>query len=153
MRKDEGSNPRGSQWPIIRILVVDDFETWRRYVCSLLQKHGQYDVIGEVADGLEAVHKAQELQPDVILLDINLPSLNGIQAARRIRECAPKTKILFVSENTSEDIAEEALRTGAQGYVVKEDARRELLIAIATILRGEKFLGRRFSTSRDSDIP
>jgi DNA-binding NarL/FixJ family response regulator len=147
MRQEEGSNPRGSQRPIIRILVVDDFETWRRYVCSLLQKHEQYEVIGEVADGLEAVHKAEELQPDVILLDINLPTLNGIEAARRIRECAPNSKILFVSENTSEDIAEEALRTGAHGYMVKEDAKRELLIAVATILRGEKFVGRRFSGS------
>jgi DNA-binding NarL/FixJ family response regulator len=147
MRKDEGFKSQGSQGTIIRILVVDDFETWRGYVCSLLRKYRQYDVIGEASDGLEAVCKTEELQPDVILLDIGLPALNGIQAARQIRECAPNAKILFVTENSSEDIVEEALRTGAQGYIAKEDARRELQIALTTILGGEKFVGRRFSGS------
>jgi len=143
MSKEEGCKP-GSQGPILRILVVDDFESWRRYVCSMLQKQQEYDVIGEASDGLEAVQKAEELQPDLILLDIGLPTLNGIQAARRIRECAPNTKILFVTEDSSQDIAEEALRTGAQGYIVKEDAGHELLIAVNAMLRGERFVGRRF---------
>ena len=145
MPKEEGSKSRESQGPTIRILVVDDFEPWRRYVRSMLQRHEQYVVIGEVSDGLEAVQKAEELQPDVLLLDLGLPTLNGIQAARRIRECAPNTKILFLTENSSADIVEEALRTGAQGYIFKRDAGHELLIALDAILRGETFVGRRFS--------
>lgn len=97
-------------------------------------------VIGEVSDGLEAVQQAQELQPDLILLDIGLPTLNGIEAARRIREVFPTCKILFVTENRSADIAETALSTGAGGYVVKSEAGRELLPAAEAVLRGELFL-------------
>jgi DNA-binding NarL/FixJ family response regulator len=93
-----------------------------------------------VADGLEAVQQAQELQPDLILLDIGLPTLHGIEAARRIREVSPASKILFVSENRSADIAEEALSTGACGYVIKSDAERELLPAIEAILAGKRFV-------------
>ena len=111
---------------ITRILVVDDYEPWRRFVSTTLQKQPTLQVIGEAVYGLEAVQKAQQLQPDLILLDIGLPTLNGIEAARRIRELSPKSKILFVSENRSWDIVEEALRTGAGGYVVKSDAAGEL---------------------------
>ena len=85
--------------PTIRVLVVDDFEFWRRFVSTTLHKQRQFQVIGEVSNGLEAVKKAQELQPDLIVLDIGLPTLNGIEAARRIREHAPQSKILFFSEN------------------------------------------------------
>ena len=91
-------------------------------------------------DGLEAAQKVQELQPDLILLDIGLPKLNGIEAARQIRKLSPASKILFVSENRSRDIAEEALSTGAGGYVVKSDAATELLPAVEAILRGKRFV-------------
>jgi len=97
-------------------------------------------VIGEATDGLEAVRKAHDLQPDLILLDIGLPTLNGIDAARRIREHSPKSKILFVSENRSWDIAQEALRTGASGYVVKSDAAKDLLPAIRDVVKGKQFV-------------
>src|SRR5207245_11799923 len=90
-----------------------------RFVSTRLHKQPELQVMGEALDGLEAVRKAQQLHPDLILLDIGLPSLNGIEAARRIRELSPKSKILFISENRSWDIAEEALRIGAGGYVVK----------------------------------
>jgi DNA-binding NarL/FixJ family response regulator len=123
-----------------RILVVDDYEHWRRYFSTALQKQPEVQVIGEVSDGLEAVQKAQELQPDLILLDIGLPTLNGIQAARRIREVSPTSKIIFVSENRSPDIAEEALGTGAGGYVVKSDASSELLPAVKAVLEGKRFI-------------
>ena len=123
-----------------RILVVDDYEPWRRFVSTTLQKQPELQVIGEASDGLEAVQKAQQLQPDLILLDIGLPTLNGIEAARRIRELSPKSKILFVSENRSRDIAEEALRTGAGGYVVKSDAASELLPAVNAVLGGKRFV-------------
>jgi CheY-like chemotaxis protein len=93
-----------------------------------------------VSDGLDAVQKADELQPDLILLDIGLPTLNGIEVARRIREVSPASKILFVSEDRSADIVEEALSTGAGGYVVKSDAARELLPAVNAVLEGERFV-------------
>ena len=101
--------------------------------------------MGEVTDGLEAVQKAQELQPDLILLDIGLPRLNGIEAARRIRKLSPKSKVLFVSQESSADVVQEALRTGAEGYVVKMDAGLELLSAVNAVLRGERFVGMRFA--------
>ena len=96
--------------------------------------------MGGVSDGLKAVQKAQELQPDLILLDIGLPTLNGIEAARRIREVSPTSKILFVSENRSRDVAEEALHTGAGGYVVKSDAGSELLTAVNAVLESKRFV-------------
>jgi DNA-binding NarL/FixJ family response regulator len=122
------------------ILVVDDYESWRRFVSTTLQKQPTLQIIGEAVNGLEAVQKAQQLQPDLILLDIGLPTLNGIEAARRIRELSPKSKILFLSENRSWDIAEEALRTGAGGYVVKSDAAGELLPAVNAVLGGKRFV-------------
>jgi len=126
--------------PSIRVLVVDDFEQWRRFYCSLIQKRSEFQVICEVSDGLEAVHVARQLQPDLILLDIGLPTLNGIEAARQIREVCPASEILFVSENRSIDIVEEALRTGAAGYVVKSDAAGELQRAVNEVLEGERFV-------------
>ena len=124
----------------IRILVVDDYERWRRFACSTLQKETEVQVVGEVSDGLEAVHQAQQLQPDLILLDIALPTINGIEAAKRIRECAPQSKILFVSENRSPDVAREALNNGALGYVVKSDAASDLLPAVKAVLAGKRFV-------------
>jgi DNA-binding NarL/FixJ family response regulator len=102
-------------------------------------------VIGEVADGLEAVQKAQELQPDLILLDIGLPTLNGIEAAKRIQQVSPRSKILFVSENRYPDIAEEALSTGAGRYVLKSDAASELLPAVKGVLEGKRFVSARLA--------
>jgi len=124
----------------IRVLIVEDFEPFRQFISSQLQTRLALQVISEVSDGLEAVRKAQELQPDLVLLDIGLPTLNGIEVARRIRKCSPSSRILFVSENRSPDIAAEALATGAGGYVVKSDAARELLTAVDTVLQGEQFV-------------
>ena len=124
----------------IRVLVVEDCEPWRRYFSMTPQKQPELQVIGEVSDGLEAVQKAQELQPDLILLDIGLPSLNGLEVARRIRKVSPASRILFVSENRSADIAEEALSTGASGYVVKSDAASELPRAVNAALEGKRFV-------------
>src|SRR5262249_18491126 len=111
--------------PKARVLVVDDYEPWRCFVTSTLNKHPDFLIVGEVADGLAAVQKARELHTDLILLDIGLPVLNGVEAARQIRELAPNSKILFVSEHRSLHIAKEALRIGGLGYVVKSDAVRE----------------------------
>jgi len=124
----------------VRILVVDDHERWRHFFSTTLQKRPELQVVGEVSDGLEAIGKASELKPDLILLDIGLPTLNGIEAARRIREISPASKILFVSENRSFDIVEKAFGTGAGGYVVKSDAGSELLPAVEAVLQGERFV-------------
>jgi DNA-binding NarL/FixJ family response regulator len=122
------------------VLIVDDYEPWRKFACLTLQKRPELRIVGEASDGLEAVEQAHKLQPDLILLDIGLPSLNGIEAARRIREVSPSSKILFVSENRSPDIAEEALRTGAVGCAVKSGGARELVNALSAVLEGTQFV-------------
>ena len=136
------------------ILVVDDFAPWRHFVCLTLQSCPEWEVVGEATDGLGAVEQAEKLQPDLILLDIGLPVLGGIAAAQRIRELSPKSRILFLSANHSWDIAEEALLTGASGYVVKSDATTELLPAIESVLHGKRFLSTRldgYDLSASSD--
>ena len=125
--------------------MVEDSEPFRKFVCSTLGKRPELQIVGEVTDGLQAVRKAAELQPDLIVLDIGLPLLNGIEAARRVRKVSFKSKILFLSQESSTDVVQEALGTGAHGYVVKTDAGSELLEAVDAILRGEQFVGRRFS--------
>jgi CheY-like chemotaxis protein len=111
----------------------------------MLQGRSDLQIVGEVSDGMAAVQNAEELQPDLILLDIGLPQLNGIEAARRIRQVAPNSKILFVSEHSSSDIARGALDTGAHGYVMKSDAASELTAAVDAVLRNERFTGNRFA--------
>jgi CheY-like chemotaxis protein len=135
---------------LIRVLVVDDYEPWRRFVSTTLRSRPELQLIGEASDGLEAVHRAEELQPDLVVLDLGLPTLNGIEVARRIARLSPKSKILFLTENRSWDIAEAALRTGALGYVVKSDAARELLPAVNAVLRGERFVST--TTLAGSDV-
>ena len=126
--------------PSIRVLIVDDYEPWYRFVSNTLRNHSEFEIIAETTDGLEAVQKAHALQPDLILLDIGLPTLNGIEAARRIRELSPKSKILFLSENRAAEVAQQALNTGAGGYVVKSDAASDLLPAVKAVLEGKRFI-------------
>ena len=124
-----------------RVLVVEDFAPFRRFVSSILGNRPEFEIIGEVADGLEAVEKAVKLKPDLILLDIGLPTLNGFDVARRIREIAPESKILFVTQETPADVAEQAFELGS-GFVVKSRALNDILIAIETVLSGKRFIGR-----------
>ena len=127
---------------IVRVMVADDFKPWCRLIGYMLETDSRLQVVGHALDGLEAVQKAEELQPNLILLDIGLPKLNGIEAAKRIRQVAPKAKILFVSSLNSSDVAKEALRVGGNGYVVKSEVSRELLPAIESVLGGEQFVSR-----------
>ncbi|MGA8983930.1 MAG: response regulator transcription factor [Candidatus Acidiferrales bacterium] len=124
----------------LRILIVDDFAMWRRQLCEVLQSRPEWQVIAEASDGLEAVEKAEGLKPDLILLDIGLPKLNGIEAARRIQQLSPSSKIIFLSQNNSLDIVTAALSSGARGYVRKTDVKRELLPAMDAVLSGEQFV-------------
>lgn len=125
---------------ILRVLVVDDYEPIRRFIANKLGGQPQLRIVAEVSDGMEAVNKAQELQPDLILMDVGLPTIDGIEATRRIQKVSPNSKILFVSENRSADIAEEALRCGGLGYVLKSDAGTDLLPAIDAVARGKRFI-------------
>jgi len=126
---------------LIRVMMVDDFDQWRRSVVSSLQQIPTLRVICEVSDGLEAVRKAEELTPDLILLDIGLPGVNGIEAARRIIRLHPSnSKILFVSQQSDPEVVQEALSVGARGYLLKSDAGAELIAAVEAIVQGKPFL-------------
>jgi DNA-binding NarL/FixJ family response regulator len=124
----------------IRVLVVDDFEDWRRQTGRLLQARREFRIVGEASDGAEAVRKADELRPDLILLDIGLPTLNGIEAARQIRQLSPNSRIVFVSQDNSQDVVQVALSSGALGFVYKPRAGSELLPAIDAALKGKEFV-------------
>jgi DNA-binding NarL/FixJ family response regulator len=139
----------------IRVLVVDDYEPFRRFICSTLGKRPELQIVGEVSDGLEAVHKAEELRPGLIVLDIGLPTLNGIEAARQIRKISPESKILFVSQESYADVVQEALALGALGYVVKAHAGSELLAAVGAVLGDRQYIssglsGHYFTPASDS---
>ena len=125
----------------VRILVVDDFENWRRAIVSILGEDPGLEVIGEGAsDGVAAVQRCWELKPDLVVLDVGLPNLNGLEAAKQIREVSPDSKILFLSANRSKEVAQEALRMGAAGYILKENAGRELLAAVRSAVGDGEFL-------------
>ena len=135
--------------PRIRVLVAEDYADFRHFIVTAVQSRAELQVICEVADGAEAVQKALEFQPELILLDIGLPGLNGIEAARQIRILSPNSKILFVSENHFLDVIEEALRTGALGFVAKSNAASDLLSAVDAVLQGKEFVSASVSVQLD----
>ena len=127
---------------LVRVLVVDDVELWHTFVHMRLEEEPNLHVIGLATDGLDAVLKAEELRPDLILLDISLPKLNGIEAARKIRKIVPKSTILFLSEESDPDVVRGALSAGGLGYVLKSDAAPDLLAGIESVLLGRRFVSR-----------
>jgi DNA-binding NarL/FixJ family response regulator len=131
----------------IRILIVEDYKPFLNFVSSTLRQRENVQVVGEVQDGLQAVPRAEELQPDLILLDIGLPGLNGMDAAYRIRTAAPDARILFLSQESSAEVVREAFALGALGYVVKTQATKEPPVAIDTVIRGTR------CASQELDIP
>ncbi|MGB0014317.1 MAG: response regulator transcription factor [Candidatus Sulfotelmatobacter sp.] len=139
--------PRNIEGSSIRVLVVDDYEPFRRFVCATLKKRPILQIVAEASDGVDAVRRAEELKPDVILLDIELPRLNGLQAAREIRKLSPDSKIIFVSQEFSPDVVQEAFSLGAQGYVAKTSAASDLLAAVETVLEGMRFVSSGSTTS------
>ena len=140
--------------PFRRILVIEDYEPFRRLICRELKRRSEFEVVGQAADGLQGVELAESLQPDMILLDLGLPKLNGLEAARRIRRLAPRAKLLFVSQESSSDIVRETLRLG-NGYVHKECGKTDLLPAIDAVLAGNRFVSSSLSFREDteSDAP
>ncbi len=125
---------------LIRILLVDDFKPFRDLVRSILQRNSCLRVIGEAGDGLEAVKKAKELRPDVILLDVGLPKLNGVEAARRILQATPQCKILFLSQESSPAVVQEALNLGARAYILKTQASGAILTAVDAVFQDKQFV-------------
>lgn len=141
----------------LSVLIVDDYEPRRHFMRSTLQQWPELQVVGEAPDGQEAVQTSRQLQPDLIFLDIGLPTINGIEAARQIRQQLPNARILFCSENLSPDVAEEALRAGAGGYLVKSDAGSDLLSALTSVIAGKRFVsralaGHAFAETSDSGL-
>ena len=123
----------------VRILIVDDHDLMRRGIKALLQSHAGWEVVGEAHTGREAVAKAEELKPDVAILDISMPDLNGIEAARRIRKSAPNTEVLILSVHYSDQLIRDILEAGVRGYIVKSDSDRDLVIAVETLANHKPF--------------
>jgi two-component system, NarL family, response regulator NreC len=130
---------------IVRVLVVEDFADWRGYIAEKLREIRYLTVIHFATDGLAAVRQAAELKPDLILMDIGLPSLNGIAAGRQIRKLVPDSKIIFVTAETSASVAEEALSLGAAGYVLKTAVDCDLLDAVEAVMSGKRFVSQNLS--------
>ena len=137
----------------VRIVVVDDFEPWRRSIVSLIEEDPAFQVICEAGDGAEGVRLCCELQPDLVILDVGLPKMNGLEAARQIRKVSPNTKILFVSANHAPEVMREALRIGAAGFILKNQALRELLRAVRAVVGDEDFLRFTILPDTGTDLP
>src|ERR1700683_1358512 len=124
----------------LRILIADDHDLMRRGVKALLQPHAGWEIVGEAHTGREAVSKAEELKPDVVILDISMPDLNGLEAARRIRKASANTEILNLSVHYSDQLLRHILEAGVRGYIVKSDSDRDLVIAVETLANHKPFL-------------
>jgi DNA-binding NarL/FixJ family response regulator len=122
-----------------RIFVADDHEVVRRGLCALLQAQPDWEVCGEAADGREALEKTQKLKPDVIILDIGMPSLNGLEATRQILKINPQTKILILTLHDSDQVVREVLNAGARGFLLKSDAARDLVAAVEALRRDKTY--------------
>ncbi|MFZ0797694.1 MAG: response regulator transcription factor [Terriglobales bacterium] len=133
----------------IRILVVDDHPVVRQGLKTLLEGQLGWEVVGEASDGLEALDKADSLQPDVVVLDVTMPKMHGLEACRLLRQKMPGPEILFVTQHDSPHMMREALDAGARGYVVKSNAARDLLEAVEAVSQHRVFvaLARRDSIS------
>lgn len=135
-----------------RVLLVEDFLPFRAFVSALLREKPNLQIVSEASDGFQAVRRARELHPDLILMDLGLPGLNGIEAARRIRQLVPRSRIVFLSQEGSAEIVEEALRSGALGYVLKPRAGDDLHPAVAAVLEGQQFVSDGLIGSKEAVI-
>lgn len=124
----------------LRILIADDHDLMRRGLKSLIEAHAGWEIVAEAHTGAEATAKAEELKPDIAILDISMPELNGLEAARRIRKISPRTEILILSVHYSDRLIRDILEAGVRGYVVKSDSDRDLVIAIEALANHKPFL-------------
>lgn len=127
---------------VIRILVVDDFVPWQHLVLRLLKSETDLQIISTAVDGTEAVQKAEELLPDLILMDLSLPEMDGIEATRQIRVVYPDSKVLFLTDHSEPDIVQAAFDAGASGYVLKSDFSADLIPGVRAVLLGQRFVSR-----------
>jgi DNA-binding NarL/FixJ family response regulator len=123
----------------LRILVADDHDLMRRGIKTLLESHAGWEVCGEAKTGREAVDKVEELKPDIIILDISMPDLNGVEAARRIRKTSAGTEVLILSMHYSDQLIREIVDAGVRGYIMKSDSDRDLIIAVETLAKHKPF--------------
>jgi DNA-binding NarL/FixJ family response regulator len=123
-----------TRMPTLRILIADDHEIFRRGLRSLLESHAEWEVCGEAVDGQEAVERVKELNPDVVVLDITMPRLNGLEAAQVIRNQAPRSRMVILSQHEPSLMRQAALSAGADAYVTKSEVSRELMMAIETMV-------------------
>ena len=135
-----------------RILVVDDFEQWRLLVRSILENVPGLRVVGEASDGVEAVKEAATLLPDIVLLDVGMPRLNGIEAAERIRHASPESKIIFLTQDSDSEVKRAALATGALAYLSKSRANYELRATIETAMLTFQTAGAKLSVPESSSL-
>jgi DNA-binding NarL/FixJ family response regulator len=138
--------------PVTQILVVDDFVPWQLMLRDMFESEADFKIIGTANDGLEAVQKATDLQPDLILMDISLPKLNGFEATQHIRMLSPASRILFLSERRGFDFIEAAFQAGGSGYVLKSDAIWDLVAGARAVLSGRRFLSRSLQNGRDGAV-
>ena len=123
----------------LRILIADDHDLMRRGVKTLLGSHAGWEICGEAKTGREAATKAEELRPDILVLDISMPDLNGLEAARRIRKTSSNTEILILSSHYSDHLVRESVDAGVRGYILKSDSDRDLIIDIGTFSKHKPF--------------
>jgi DNA-binding NarL/FixJ family response regulator len=123
----------------VRVLIADDHQQIRKIVRSTLQAHPDFDVCGEAVDGAEAVQEAKKLKPDVVVLDVSMPGLNGFEAAREIKTILPQSAIVILSQNSEQRFVDEARKIGVQGYVAKSKAGEALVKAVEAAVLGEDF--------------
>ena len=135
----------------VRILVVDDHPVVRQGLRALIGSRPEWEIIDEAEDGIQAVERADRLQPDVVVLDVSMPKMNGLEACRRIRRNAPKSEVLFVTQHDSPQMMREAISAGAKGYIVKSDAARDLMAALEAVSQHKFFFAHNHGQASASD--
>lgn len=137
--KEAERRPHQAVEPVTRVLIADDHESVRRGLRELIKTEGAFQVCGEATDGRQAVEKARELNPDVVVIDIGMPELNGIEATRQIVNRNPRAEVLVLTVYESEQMIEDILRAGARGYLLKSDVARDLLFAVRSVAQHRPF--------------
>jgi len=134
---------------IARVLVVDGFKPWREVICRLLENELHLSVVHNCSDGTDAVRQAAYYQPDLVILDVDLPGLTGIEVARQLSQLSPKPKLLFLSMNIDPDIVRAAFEAGAHAYLLKTDAAKDLLVAVPQVFAGQQFVSAAVASALD----
>jgi DNA-binding NarL/FixJ family response regulator len=136
---------------VLRILIADDHAVVRTGLRTLLESHAGWEVCGEAADGREAIEKAGKLKPDVAVIDIGMPLLNGVEVTRRIRTAAPETQILILTMHESDNLVQQVVEAGARGYILKDDADRILIAAVDALRQHKPYFSTRVSSVVSSE--